>query len=297
MGGVYDEVNTKVVGEDGKAINTNGSPSFGFGIDTAPEFSSFNPLNLLEGRWPAGDGEVVVDVGTADREDFVVGESIQISTLQPVQDFEVVGIAQYGDVKSLGSATFAIFDVATAQKLFDREGEFDAISVAGKEGTTPAQLVSEIEPILPPDAQVKTGVEEAQESQDEIGEITTFIRYFLLAFAGIALFVGSFVIFNTLSITVAQRTREFATLRTLGASRRQVLRSVLLEAFVIGLLASLIGLALGIALAKGLDALFRALGFGLPAADTVYAPRTVIVSLLVGTLITVVAVPLAGAEM
>ena len=191
--------------------------------------------------------------------------------------------------KSLGSATFAIFDVATAQKLFDREGEFDAISVAGKEGTTPAQLVSDIQPILPADAQVKTGVEEAQESQDEIGEFTTFIRYFLLAFAGIALFVGSFVIFNTLSITVAQRTREFATLRTLGASRRQVLRSVLLEAFVIGLLASLIGLALGIALAKGLDALFRALGLGLPAADTVYAPRTVIVSLLVGTIITVVA--------
>ena len=136
---------------------------------------------------------------------------------------------------------------------------------------------------------MKTGAEEAQDSQDEIGEFTTFIRYFLLAFAGIALFVGSFVIFNTLSITVAQRTREFATLRTLGASRRQVLRSVLLEALVIGLLASVIGLLLGVALAKGLEALFRALGLGLPAAETVYAPRTVIVSLLVGTIITVVA--------
>ncbi|HET9242760.1 MAG TPA: FtsX-like permease family protein [Gaiella sp.] len=289
MGGVYDETNTKIVGEDGKAINTNGAPSFGFGIDTAPELQVFNPLNLLEGRWPGGDGEVVVDAGTADREDFTVGQTIQISTLQPVQDFEVVGIAKYGDVESLGSATFAIFDVGTAQKLFDREGEYDAISVAGKDGTTPAELIADIEPLLPANAQVKTGVEEAQEDQDEIGEITTFIRYFLLAFAGIALFVGSFVIFNTLSITVAQRTREFATLRTLGASRRQVLRSVLLEAFVIGLLASVIGLGLGIALAKGLDALFRSLGLGLPSAETVYAPRTVIVSLLVGTLITVVA--------
>ena len=289
MGGIYDELNTKIVGEDGKAINTNGAPSFGFGIDTAPEYSVFNPLNLLEGRWPEGDGEVVLDAGTADREDFALGETVAISTLQPKQDFEVVGIAKYGDVESLGTATFAIFDVATAQTLFDREGEFDAISVAGAEGTTPTQLIADIEPLLPADAQVKTGAEEAQESQDEIGEFTTFVRYFLLAFAGIALFVGSFVIFNTLSITVAQRTREFATLRTLGASRRQVLRSVLLEAFVIGFLASVVGLFLGLALAKGLEALFRALGLGLPVAETVFATRTIVVSLLVGTLITVVA--------
>jgi len=289
MGGVYDELNTKIIADDGKAVNTNGAPSFGFGIDTSPEYSRFNPLNLLEGRWPEGDGEVVIDAGTADREDFGLGESIEISTLQPKQDFEVVGIAKYGDVESIGSATFAIFDVATAQKLFDREGQYDAISVAGTEGTTPEQLVTDIQPLLPEDAQVKTGVEEAQDAQDEIGTFTTFIRYFLLAFAGIALFVGSFVIFNTLSITVAQRTREFATLRTLGASRRQVLRTVLLEAFVIGLMASLIGLLLGILLAKGLQALFKAIGAGLPEADAVYAPRTVIVSLLVGTLITVIA--------
>ncbi len=289
MGGIYDESNTKIIGDNGKALNTNGAPSFGFGLDTAPELSRFNPLNLLEGRWPSGDGEVVVDAGTADREDFVVGESIEISTLRPKQDFEVVGIAQYGDVKSLGTATFAIFDVSTAQALFDRAGKFDAISIAGTEGTTPEQLIGAIQPLLPKDAQVKTGAEEAQDDQDDIATFTTFIRYFLLAFAGIALFVGSFVIFNTLSITVAQRTREFATLRTLGASRRQVLRSVLLEAFVIGFLASLIGLVLGLALAKGLEALFRALGLGLPVSETVFATRTVVVSLLVGTLITVIA--------
>ena len=289
MGGIYDEFNTKIVGDDGKAINTNGAPSFGFGIDTSPELSVFNPLNLLEGRWPEGDGEVVLDAGTADREDFALGETVAISTLQPKQDFEVVGIAQYGDVKSLGTATFAIFDVATAQALFDREGQFDAISVAGTEGSTPTELIADIQPLLPADAQVKSGAEEAQDQQDEIGEFTTFIRYFLLAFAGIALFVGSFVIFNTLSITVAQRTREFATLRTLGASRRQVLRSVLLEAFVIGFIASVVGLFLGLALAKGLEALFRALGLGLPVSDTVFATRTIVVSLLVGTLITVIA--------
>ena len=289
MGGVYDELNTKIIGDDGKALETNGAPSFGFGIDTSPELSVFNPLNLLEGRWPAGDGEVVVDAGTADREDFVVGESIAISTLEPKQEFEVVGIAKYGNVESLGTATFAIFDVSTAQGLFDREGEFDAISVAGADGTTVEQLISTIQPVLPADAQVRSGAAEAAEDQDEIGEITSFFRYFLLAFAGIALFVGSFVIFNTLSITVAQRTREFATLRTLGASRRQILRSVLLEAFVIGFLASVIGLFLGLLLAKGLEALFRSFGLGLPVAETVFATRTVVVSLLVGTIITVIA--------
>jgi putative ABC transport system permease protein len=289
MGGVYDELNAKIIGEDGKAINTQGAPSLGFGIDTSPTYSVFNPLNLLEGRWPQGAGEVVIDAGVADREDFALGQTIQISTLQPKQDFEVVGIAQYGDVKSLGTATFAIFDIVTAQTLFEREGQFDAISVAGKDGVTPQQLIDEIQPLLPAYAQVRTGTEEAQESKDEISEFTSFIRYFLLAFAGIALFVGSFVIFNTLSITVAQRTREFATLRTLGASRRQVLRSVLLEAFVVGLLASIVGLFLGLGLAKGLEALFRALNLDLPLAGTVFATRTVVVSLIVGTVITVLA--------
>ncbi|HET9286774.1 MAG TPA: FtsX-like permease family protein [Gaiella sp.] len=289
MGGIYDELNTKIIGDDGKAVDTQGAPSFGFGIDTTPAYSVFNPLNLLEGRWPRTGSEVVVDAGTADREDFVVGQTIEISTLEPKRDFEVVGIARYGDVKSLGTTTFAIFDVATAQTLFERRGQFDAISVAGKEGTTPQQLIDEIRPLLPADAQVKTGVQEAQEDKDDLSEFTNFIRYFLLAFAGIALFVGSFVIFNTLSITVAQRTREFATLRTLGASRRQVLRSVLLEAFVVGLLASVVGLFLGLGLAKGLEALFRALNLELPLADTVFATRTIVVSLIVGTVITVVA--------
>ncbi len=289
MGGIYDELNTKIIGDDGKAVDTQGAPSFGFGIDTTPAYSVFNPLNLLEGRWPRTGSEVVVDAGTADREDFAVGQTIEISTLEPKRDFEVVGIARYGDVKSLGTTTFAIFDVATAQTLFERRGQFDAISVAGKEGTTPQQLIDEIRPLLPADAQVKTGVQEAQEDKDDLSEFTNFIRYFLLAFAGIALFVGSFVIFNTLSITVAQRTREFATLRTLGASRRQVLRSVLLEAFVVGLLASVVGLFLGLGLAKGLEALFRALNLELPLADTVFATRTIVVSLIVGTVITVVA--------
>jgi putative ABC transport system permease protein len=289
MGGVYDETNAKILTSEGEAVNTQGAPSFGFGIDTRPEYSRFNPLNLLEGRWPTTGTEVVIDAGTADKQHYAVGDMVEIATLEPKRPFRLVGIAQYGDLDTLGTTTFAVFDVATAQRLFDRDGEFDAISVAGREGVSPEQLIAEIQPILPAGTKVRTGIEEAQEQKDEISEFTSFIRYFLLAFAAIALFVGSFVIFNTLSITVAQRTREFATIRTLGGSRRQVLGSVILEALVIGLLASTIGLFLGLLLADGLQALFRALDLELPVADTVFATRTVVVSMLVGVLITLLA--------
>lgn len=288
-GGVYDETNTKIIGSDGKAINTQGAPSLGFGINTGPEFDRFNPLNLVEGTWAEGDGEVVIDAGTADREGYAVGDTIEISTLQPKQDFEITGIARFGDVDSLGTATFAIFDLATAQTLLDREGQVDEISVAGVEGTTPEQLISEIQPVLPDNAQVRSGAVEAQEDKDEISEFTSFIQYFLLAFAGIALFVGAFVIFNTLSITVAQRTREFATMRTVGASRRQILWSVIVEALTIGIIASVIGLFVGFGLAVGLNELFKALDLELPTANMVFATRTIVVSLLVGTIITLVA--------
>ena len=232
---------------------------------------------------------MVIDAGTADREGYEVGDTIQIATIQPKQDFEVTGIAKFGDVDSLGSATFAIFDLPTAQKLLDREGQVDSISVAGTEGTTPEQLIEEIQPVLPANAQVRSAQVEAQEDKDEISEFTSFIRYFLLAFAGIALFVGAFVIFNTFSITVAQRTREFATMRTVGASRRQILWSVIVEALTIGIIASIIGLFAGFALAVGLNELFKALELDLPTADMVFATRTIVVSLLVGTIITLVA--------
>jgi putative ABC transport system permease protein len=288
-GSVSDETNTKIIGSDGKAINTQGAPSLGFGIDPSPEAQRFNPLNLVEGTWADADGEVVIDAGTADREDYAIGDTIEISTIQPKQDFEITGIAKFGDVDSLGTATFAIFDLPTAQKLLDREGQVDSISVAGVDGTTPDQLINEIQPILPADAQVRSGAVEAQEDKDEISEFTSFIEYFLLAFAGIALFVGAFVIFNTLSITVAQRTREFATMRTVGASRRQILWSVIVEALTIGIIASVIGLFVGFGLALGLNELFKALDLELPTANMVYATRTIVVSLLVGTIITLVA--------
>ena len=290
-GSVIDDSNTKILKKNGKAVNTNGAPSFGFGID--PSQSRFNPLKLLSGHWPTSPDEVVIDTAIATEEGYKVGDSIKIATLEPVRSFKLVGLAQYGDVASLGSATFTVFTIPTAQSLLQRIGKFDAISVAAKNGKTPQQLVQEIRPILPADAQVRTGVQQGKEDLKDVS-FTKFIRYFLLAFAGVALFVGAFVIFNTLSITVAQRTREFATLRTIGASRRQVLWSVVTETLVIGVIASVIGLFAGLGLAAGLNALFKALNMDLPTQGLVFAPRTIIVSMLVGVLVTLLAGLLPG---
>jgi putative ABC transport system permease protein len=288
-GSILDERNTKILDKDGEATSTEGAPTFGFGIDTDPALAQFNPLNVLEGRWPAAAHEVVIDVGTADDDGYEVGDTIQIATLQPKRKFELVGVAQYGSLDSLGNASFAVFTIPAAQELLDRAGQYDAISAAAVEGVSEDELVAAIAPVLPESAEVVSATAEAEESVDEVNEFTAFFRYFLLTFAGISLFVGAFVIFNTFSITVAQRTREFATLRTIGASRRQILGSVILESLIIGFLASLIGLALGVVLAEGIEGLFRALGVELPSADRVFALRTVVVALAVGVGITLVA--------
>jgi putative ABC transport system permease protein len=288
-GSVADESSAKILDRKGKAISGEGAPTFGFGLDTSPEAARFNPLNLLEGRWPRASDEVVIDVNTADDQDYGVGDTVKIASLGPVESFKVVGLARYGDVDSLGTATFAVFDIPTAQRLFDRKGSFDAIQAAAANGVSPDTLVQRIDQAVTEDVTVRTGDQQASEDSGEVNEFVKFIKYFLLSFAAIALFVGAFVIFNTMSITVAQRTRELATLRTLGASRRQVRISVLVEALVIGIVASLTGLALGVLLAKGLNALFETLGGGLPTTGLVFGWRTVLVSLLVGVVVTLLA--------
>jgi putative ABC transport system permease protein len=275
----------KLVDRNGKTLGSETSPSFAFGFNGAD--SRFNPMQLTKGKWAAGPSQVVIDRNTADENGYEVGDTIGVSAQGPARDFTITGIAQFGEVASLGGATIAVFDVATAQKLLHKEGEFDSIFVAAGQGTTPQKLVSEIKPLIPANASVKTAEQQASSNSKETKKFITFIQAFLLAFAAIALFVGSFVIYNTLSITVAQRTREFATLRTLGATRRQVMRSVLLEGFVLGLVASTVGLFLGLALAKGLNAIFDALGLSLPQTGTVFKERTVVVSLVLGTAITV----------
>jgi putative ABC transport system permease protein len=287
--GSVQEFQAKMLGPDGDVLGSGGAPAIAIGANTSSEYDRFNPLNLVEGRWPDGAGEVVIDEGVANDEKLGPGDTIGVAVVGPVEEFEIVGVAKYGDLSSLGGATMALFDLETAQGLFDKEGKLDSIQAAAEEGVAPEELTRRLTTELGADVTVRTGVEQAGEESGEIATFTKIIRYFLLSFAGVALFVGAFVIFNTLSITVAQRTREFATLRTVGASRRQVLTSVILEALVIGLAASVVGLFAGLGLAVGLSELFKAINLELPQTDTVFATRTAVVSLLVGTLVTLAA--------
>jgi putative ABC transport system permease protein len=286
QGGISDTA--QLVGRDGKVISSGGAPGLAFSVHGHGN-QRFNPLQLVAGRWPSGAGQIAIDANTAERKHYTVGETIGAVARGSEQRFQITGIAKIGGVSSLGGATMAIFDFSVAQRLFDKVGKLDSISIADRHGYTPTQVVREIKPLLPPNARVRTGEAQAKQATSNTNGFLNIIQDFLLAFAGIALFVGSFVIANTLSITIAQRTRELATLRTLGATRRQVLRSVLLEAFAIGLLASVVGLFLGLGLAKGLNSLFVSLGIDLPQASTVFATRTVVVSLAVGVAVTMLA--------
>ncbi len=276
----------QLIGSDGKAIVFGGAPNLGFSI--ANGNSQFNPLVLLDGSWPRTD-EVVVDKETASKEHLATGQTIGVQGEGQVQRLRISGIVQFSSGLTIGGATLAGFDLPTAQRLFNKQGRLDEIAVAAKPDVTDAELVKEIEPILPQGTQVKTSQEQAAADAEDTNAFISFLRGFLLAFGGIALFVGSFVIANSLSITIAQRTREFATLRTIGASNRQVLGSVLIEALVVGAIASVVGLFLGLLLAKGLFKLFDAVGFTLPNSGLVFELRTVVIALTVGILVTVLA--------
>lgn len=276
----------QLIGDDGKAIVYGGAPNLGFSIANGD--SVFNPLTLVEGTWPGPD-EVVIDQSTVDKEKLKLGETIGVQGDGPVERLRISGIVRFGSVSTIGGATLAGFDLPTAQKIFDKEGKLDEIAVAADQGVAETKLVQEIENVLPASAEIKLASEQAKEDASDTNEFITFLRGFLLAFAGIALFVGSFVIANSLSITIAQRTREFATIRTLGGSRRQVLTSIVIEALVVGALASVIGLVSGLLLAKGLFKLFDAVGFTLPNQGLLLETRTIVVSLLVGILVTLLA--------
>src|SRR5207247_489465 len=224
--------------------------------------------DFSKGRAPAGPDEVALDAATADRKGFHVGDRIEIQGRTPKKAYTIVGLTKIAGVDSFGGATVALVTLAEAQRVSGKIGKFDDIAVAARPGVTPAQLKARLRRALPRSADVRTGKEQAAKQSSDTRDELSFLKVALLAFAGVAVFVGAFIIFNTFSITVVQRIREFALLRTLGASRRQVLFAVLTEGLVLGLLGSAVGLAAGIALASGLRAAFSALGIDLPSSGT-----------------------------
>ena len=274
----------QLIDRDGEAITPGGAPTLGF--NWTPE--ELNPLNLRSGEPPAGPDEVVIDVRTAEDNDFAVGDTVEIITLRAPQEFTITGVAGFGDADNLAGATVAVFDTATSQELFDKQGQYDSIEVIAEEGVTPHELAGRIQEVLPPELAAETTTDVVEEQSTAIKDALGFFNTALLIFAGIALFVGAFIIFNTFSITVAQRTHEFALLRALGGSGRQVMTSVIVEALVVGAVASAIGLGVGILIALGLQALLSAFGIDLPTTQFQLLPRTIIASVSVGMIVTII---------
>ena len=272
------------IDEKGKAVTTTGAPTLGFNW-TEPGLS---PLTLRSGREPQRTGEVVVDAVTAREHDFALGDRIKILFRGPTEDFAVVGITGFGEADNLAGATLAVFEEVTAQRVFGKVGRYDSIEVKAAEGVSTVQLRDRVLAGMPPGVEVITSQQVADESAEAVGQALGFFSTALLVFAGIALFVGGFIILNTFSILVAQRTRELALLRALGASRRQVMTTVIIEAFAVGLFAAVVGLSLGVLVAIGLQNLLKAFGIDLPASGVVLKPRTFIASFVVGVGVTVI---------
>jgi putative ABC transport system permease protein len=244
-------------------------------------------LVLRQGAAPTGSDQVVVDAATATKYHLQVGEKIEIVGPKDVRPFTISGITGFGTADNLAGATLALFELKTAQDFLGKPGVFDQIDVVAKDGVDPSALRARIAPVLPKGVEAVTSATVADEQSKALQEGLGFFRTALLVFAFIALFVGAFIIFNTFSIIVAQRTKELALLRAIGASRRQVMTSVVGEAFVTGLLASVLGIAAGLGIAIGLQGLLSAFGIDLPSTSTQLKVRTIVVSLIVGTVVTV----------
>ncbi len=281
--GSAETSNVAVFKTDGERLGKSGGAPTQVLSDTPPPFDA---LTYVDGRRPTGLGEVALLQQTADDNDIKLGDTVNVVGEGPRQPMKVVGLAKFGGVSSVGGFIAVVTSLEQAQRLAGEPGQFNSILVAAKPGVSPAQLRDEIRRVSPPSVTVRTGQQQADKNAQDVHDALGFLTTALLAFAGIALFVGAFIIFNTFSITVAQRMREFALLRTLGASRRQIMSQVIFEGLLIGVIGSVIGLLLGLVLAPGLRALFKALGADLPSEGTVVEPRTIIVSLLVGTIVT-----------
>jgi putative ABC transport system permease protein len=280
-GGIFDFGST-VLDTKGKKL---GSGSI---VASRHRNDRYELFDVASGRLPDTRGEVAVDRSTAKNKHLKVGGSLVIAGQVPKTTYRIVGTIRIQGVDSLGGSPVTMLTLPEAQRITGKVNALDEVDASVKKGVDAQALKKDLRAALGPNVHIRTGKEEAASQSKDIRDNLGFLKTALLAFAGISLFVGAFIIFNTFSITVAQRAREFGLLRTLGASRAQVLRSVLGEGLFLGLLGGLTGLGLGIALATGLRALFKAIGFEVPSNGTVIESRTIITSLIVGVVVTMI---------
>src|SRR5262245_6822275 len=272
----------QIVGKDGKTLGNPGmgAPTFASNWNTVPQL---NPFHIVEGRAPNQTNEIVIDKKSANDGNLRVGDRTSVITQQGPNSFTIVGIAKFGTADSPGGASFALMTLQAAEQYVSKPGQVDSISVVSTQGVSQQEIVQRIQRALPPGTEAITGAQITKENQDSVQQgISMFFNFLIRPFAVIAILVSIFSIYNTFSIIVAQRTREMALLRALGAARRQVLVSVVGEAFMIGVFASVAGLIVGLGVAVLLKALISAIGFGAPSSGLVLKASTVYWAFAVG---------------
>jgi putative ABC transport system permease protein len=274
----------KLVGKDGKGVGSNGPPTF---ATTWSDDPNTNPYRLAEGRAPQTDDEVVINRGAAKDGNLQVGDTTTLLTPDPIP-VHIVGISTFGDADSSSGVTSTAFTLAGAQEHILRQpGKVSQIRIVARDGVSEDEMVARLKPIVPAGDEAVTGAQLTAEQKQAIGQdFLDFFTTFLNVFAGIALLVAAFSIYNTFTIILAQRSRESALLRAIGATRRQILSSTIVEALVMGVVASALGLVGGLGFAALLRTAFSAFGADLPATGLAVRPATVVIGMLVGTLVT-----------
>jgi putative ABC transport system permease protein len=268
---------------DGEPVGTQ-APTLGFSWVEGAEVLS--PITIREGRPPTAPGEVMMDAGTARTNGFAIGDTVGVILLTGTEQFDLVGLAGFGEEDNILGATIAIFDEPTAFRVFDSQDEYASISAVGDGTVALETLVDRVNDVLPSGFEAVTAAVQSEDDQAEFGEAIGFLNTALLVFAGISVLVGGFIIYNTFSIIIAQRMKEMALLRAVGATSRQVTRMVVIEALVVGFIASAVGVLAGVGLTMLIRAAFEATGVSFPQGPLTIRPNTVIIGMVVGMVVT-----------
>src|SRR3954468_2683687 len=274
----------KLIDNKGKVIGSG--PYFAVGLDPV-NGKNLTPFKLTQGRFATSNKEVVIDKGTADKEHWKVGDSVRVSAIGPLRHYKIVGITKWGSVDNFGTATAAVFTLPEAQAMFRKGDAYNSVLVGASDGVSPQKLQATLKNQLGPGVTVESAKKQDRFTLNGLNSFVKILRGILLAFGAISIFVGAFIIFNTLSITVAQRIRELAMLRTVGADRGQIMRSVVGEAAVMGALGTFFGILLGLGIARALQAVLSPAGLALPRVGTVFEPRTAVIAAVVGIGVTI----------